>query len=151
MKLNLSRDMKMVRVANAAASGTSTITTSVVDMRGFRSVAFVAALGEVLDTSALNLRVKTNSASSTSSPTPVQTTGQTAHTADATDADNKMLMVDIHEPRQRYVFAELVRGTAAAAVDGIFAILYNGNEGPQEIADNSSFLGSTFVNDPGAA
>jgi hypothetical protein len=151
MKLNLSRDMKMVRVSNAVASGTTTITSAVVDMRGFRSVCFVAALGDVADTSALNLRVKTNSANSTSSPTPVQTTAAAAFTAGAATADNKMIMVDVHEPRQRYVFVELVRATAAAAVDGIFAILYNGAEGPQEIADNTDFVSSSFNNDPGAA
>lgn len=147
MHLNLLRDAKVVRVAAAAAAAQTEVVSAVVDMQGFDSVAFVALLGDVSATSVLTLTVKTNSASSTTVPAPVTTTASATFTADASNADGKALMVDIHKPRDRYVFASLTRTVANAAVDGILAVLYNSSEKPISSQD-ASIIASTFVNDP---
>ena len=148
-QLNLLSDAKVVRVAPAAAAAQTEVVSSVVDTQGYQSVAFIALLGDVTTASVLGLTVKTNSANSTSTPTPVTTTAAASFTADATNADNKMLIVDVNEPRDRFVFASLTRTVANAAVDGIVAVLYNPNQRP--VTADASVVASKFVNDPASA
>jgi len=146
---NLLYDAKFIVVENAAVAGTSTLTTDVVDMLGYQSIAFIAKLGDVSDTSVLALTAKGNSANSVSSPTPTTYAGAATYTAGASDADNKLMIVDIEKPRDRYVFATLARGTANAVVDSIIAVLYNGDLRPE--VQGSTVLVSTHTNDPAAA
>jgi hypothetical protein len=146
MHLNLLNDAKIIRVENAAVAATSELVTDVVDTIGFDSIAFLAVLGDVTSGSVLTLTGKTNSASSVSSPSPVTLTETATFTAGASDADNKIMLLDIHQPRQRYVFASLTRTTQNAVVDGIFAILYNAHERP--ITEDASILVSTLTTDP---
>jgi len=116
---------KVTRIKNAVAAGTTEVLSDVLDMQGYDSVMFIAVLGDVTDTSVLTLTAKGNTASSTSSPTPVAITdGSCTFTAGATDADNKMMIVDVLRPAKRYVFASLTRTTANAVVDSIIAIQY---------------------------
>ena len=42
----------------------------------------------------------------------------------ANSDDNKLLVLDIHRPAERYVRAIVTRGTADATIDGVIAILY---------------------------
>ena len=119
------------------------------DTQGFDSVAFIVALGDVTATSVLLLTAKTNTADSTSSPTPTTLAETVGFTAGASDADNKLLILDLHKPRDRYVFATLARGTANAAVNGIYALLYNAQQMPLTV--DSSVIDYASVNDPAAA
>lgn len=146
MNMNFLKDAKIIRVENSAVAGTSALTTDVVDTRGFDSIAFVAVLGDVTATSVLTLTGKTNTADSVSSPTPVALTDTATFTAGASDADNKMMILDIQKPRARYVFAVLTRADANAVVDGIFAILYNAQEKP--VTADATVLISASLNDP---
>lgn len=142
--MNLIKDAKFVVVEAAAVAGTTTITTDVVDMAGFDSVAFVAHLGDVTATSALALTVFSNDTNDTTTPT--ETEAAASFTAGASDADNKLMIVDVTCPRQRYVYATLERGTANAVVNGIIAILYNAHNKP--VTQPASVLASALFNDP---
>lgn len=144
--MNFLKNMKVVRVANAAAAAQTAVDTAVLDTSGYDSVCFIAVLGDVTATSVLTLTGKTNTASSTSSPAPTSLATTVTYTAAASDADNKMMILDLHKPRQRYVFATLTRTTANAVVDGIFAILYNAHLCPVTV--DGTVLASALVNDP---
>lgn len=146
---NLLYDAKFTVVEASAVAGTSTLTTDVLDMTGYDSVMFVAMLGDVTDTSVLALTAKGNSADSVSSPTPTTYEGAATYTAGASDADGKLMIVDIEKPRDRYVFATLARGTANAVLNGIIAIQYNGSLKPE--VQGSTVLVATHTNDPDAA
>lgn len=122
--MNLSKGIKITRAANSSAAAQTEVLTSVLDMQGFDGVMFVALLGDVTATSVLTLTAKGNTASSTSSPTPVTQVATAAFTAGASDADNKALVLDVYDPALRYVFASLTRTVANAVVDGIVAIQY---------------------------
>lgn len=149
MHLNLLNDIKIIPVEPAAAAGQTTLTTDVVDTQGFDSVAFVVYLGDVTDTSVLTLTAKTNTANSTSSPTPTTLSQTVTFTADATSADSKLLILDLHKPRDRYVFATLARGTANAVVNGILAVLYNAHQCP--VTQSTDVIASEWENDPASA
>ena len=69
--MNLSKAIKITRVANSAAAATTEVLSSVLDMQGYDGVMFIALLGDITATSVLTLTAKGNSANSTSSPSPV--------------------------------------------------------------------------------
>ena len=141
---SLLKDCKITRVENSAVAGTSDLDTDVLDMSGWDGVIFVAALGDVTSGSVLELQVFGNTADSTSSPTPVELTADSAtYTAGASDADNKLLAVDVIRPNYRYVFGRLKRGTQNAVGDGIFAIQYRGRSVPA--TQGSTVLASALV------
>lgn len=122
--MSLLKNIKVTPVAASAVAAQTEVLTSVLDMSGFDGVMFIALLGDVTATSVLTLTAKGNSASSTSSPTPVTQIATAAFTAGASDADDKALVVDVYDPMLRYVFASLTRTTANAVVNGIVAIQY---------------------------
>lgn len=124
---------KEISVAAVAATAAQTeVLTSVYDMAGWDGIVYIAYLGDVANTSVLTLTAKENSANSTSSPTPTAVTdgATSAFTADATSADDKLLVVDVVRPSKRYQFASLTRTTANAVVNGILAIRYRSRSLP---------------------
>jgi len=108
-------------------------------------VCFVAALGDVTVNSVTELQVFGNTASSTSSPTPVEITNDSVgpFTAAASDQDNNLLVADVIRPAYRYVFPRLKRGTANAAIDGIIAIQYRTKDLP--VTQGSTVFGSALI------
>lgn len=140
--MNLSKDVKITVVSGAASAATTAITSSVLDMQGFTGVMFVALMGDVTATSVLTLTAKGNTANSTSSPSPV-TQAAATFTAGASDADSKVLMVDVYDAQMRYMFAELTRTTANAIVGGIIAIQYGPDSKPT--AQDASVIASSIA------
>lgn len=128
--MSLLKNVKVSVVAASAVAAQTEVLTSVLDMSGFDGVMFIALLGDVTATSVLTLTAKGNSASSTSSPTPVTQVATSAFTAGASDADDKALVVDVYDPALRYVFASLTRTVANAVVNGIVAIQYKAEYRP---------------------
>lgn len=116
------KDCKITRVENAVAAGTTEQISDTVDMSGYDSVCFVQLLGDVDNTSVVTLTVKSNATDITTGGTTEK--AGTATTATATSADNKLIVVDVLRPSQRYVFASLTRATANAVLDGLIAIQY---------------------------
>lgn len=147
--MNMLYDTKWMVVEAAAAAGQTELVSDVVDMQGFDSVCFVALMGDVSDTSVLTLTAKTNTADSVSSPTPTTLADTATFTAGASDADSKILMLDLNKVRDRYVFLSLTRTTANAVVGGVIAILYNAKNRPT--TQDATVIASTFSNDPAGA
>lgn len=147
MHLNFIKDLVVLPVLVAAAAGTTTLTTDVVDMQGFDSIAFVTHLGDVTDTAVLTLTGQTGDEADGSDAADLVL--PVTFTADATSGDNKLLVLDLHKPRQRYVRATLDRATANAVVNGVVAILYNAHERP--VTENASVVASRLINDPAPA
>lgn len=140
--MNLSKSIKVTVVEAAATAGTSALTTDVLDMSGYEGVMFLALTGDVTASSVLTLTVKANSANSVSSPTPVTQKATDAFTAGATDADSKVLMVDVYKPTLRYVFGVLTRADQNAVVGGIIAIQYCATNMPT--TQDASVIASAF-------
>lgn len=140
--MNLSKSIKVTVVEAAATAATSTLTTDVLDMSGYEGVIFMALTGDVTAASVLTLTAKGNSANSVSSPTPVTQKATDAVTAGATDADSKLLMVDVYKPTLRYMFATLARADQNAVVGGIIAIQYGARNKPT--TQDASVIASSF-------
>jgi hypothetical protein len=127
-------NISISQVNDAAAAGTSTINTSILDMQGYYGVLYLAILGDITATCVLALKAQvaaTNSggamADQTSAITPSWTAG-------ATDTDLKILALDVR-PSMRYTRATLTRGTANAVLNSILAIRYGARTSPASLAD----------------
>lgn len=140
--MNLSKSIKVTVVEAAAAAAQTELVTDVLDMSGYEGVMFIALTGDVTVSSVLTLTAKANSANSVSSPTPIVQKATGAYTATATDADSKVLMVDVYKPTLRYVFASLTRTAADAVVGGIIAIQYGATSKPTSQA--ASVIAAAF-------
>lgn len=140
--MNLSKDIKITVVEAAAAAAQTELVSDVLDMSGYEGVMFIALLGDVTSGSVLTLTAKGNSANSVSSPSPVSQ-GNATFTAGASDADSKILMVDVYKPPLRYMFSSLTRTTQDAIVGGVIAIQYCARTKPTTQA--ASVIASTFA------
>ena len=128
--MSLLKNVKVAYAAGAAAAAQTEVLSTVLDMTGYDGVMFIALLGDVTATSVLTLTAKGNTASSTSSPSPVTQKASTEFTAGASDADSTAIVVDVYDPAVRYMFASLTRTTANAVVNGIVAIQYKAEYRP---------------------
>lgn len=140
--MNLSKEIKITVVEAAATAAQTELVTDVLDMQGYEGVMFIALTGDVTTSCDLTLTAKGNSANSTSSPTPVTQKATTTFTAGATNADSKVLMVDVYKPTLRYMFGSLTRTTANAVVGGIIAIQYGARNKPT--SQDATVIASAF-------
>lgn len=124
---NLLKDIKITRVLNAVAAGTSAQNTSIVDMSGWDGVTFIAALGTLTATQVTSLKAQQGNASNLADAADLAGT----LTGPMADGDsNKCLVLDIYRPLDRYVRGVVGRGTANAVIDGVIAIQYRGRKSP---------------------
>jgi len=101
---------------------------------GFDSVCFIAVFSTVVTAAVLTLKAYAGNVAGLGSGAAYATTTATV-TASGTDTNNNILVLDVVKPGKRYIRADLVIETAAAALDCILAIRYNSRTIPtQELA-----------------
>lgn len=145
--MSLLKNVKITRVAASAVAAQTDVSGSILDMAGFDGVLFIGLLGDVTDTSALALKAETNSVNLTAGMAAL--VGGPAFTANATSADNAVLLLDVYKPREQFIRPVLKRGTANAVVDGIIAIQYGAASKPTVNA--ASVIAAALLNDPNKA
>ena len=145
--MNFLKNYKISVVEAAAAAAQTALTTDILDMEGFDGVIFIALTGDVTDTSVLGLNVEHGDASGGGDM--ADTTASAAYTAGASDADSKVLAVDVYKPLKRYVRGVLTRTTANAVIGGIIAIQYQGRKCP--VAQDATVIDSVLAISPASA
>lgn len=128
--MHLLDKVKITRLSNAVAVGTTTITGAVggngLDMTGFDGVLFMAIFGAITDGTP-DLKARQGQALNMSDAADLANTLLSALDTD----DNKVLLLDVFRPLERYVDCQVVRGGATGSVlDGIFALQYNTRDIP---------------------
>lgn len=143
---NLLNNVKITRIkADGAGSASATPTKAdIIDMLGFESVLFFAAMGNVLTTSAVALKAAGAAVNDTAEMALL--TGSAGGTADGTSFDDKIVALDVVKPPYRYIEAQLFHVTADAPFDGIFAIQYNGSRVP--VTQGSTVVASATSDSP---
>jgi len=155
--MDLLKNAKFSRLECSNADGDTTIDTMAVDMAGFDSVMFVVLLGSTVDEGVV-LTLLADDSSDNSDFTETEATVSATGAAAAADIE-KLMILNINKPLNRYVRASLEFTTQTAEVDGIMAIQYNANDGPitQPTATYSDgttaagVIGSATFASPGAA
>jgi hypothetical protein len=125
---NLHGTILPVRHSNAVAAGTTDIEPATgVDMAGFKGCYFIVLFGTITATAVTSIKVQSDTVS-TMDTDPQDLTGTSITVA--ADDDNQMAIVDVWNPRERYLRCVVDRGTANAVVDGIIAIKYGARKRP---------------------
>lgn len=143
---SLLKSCLITRGKASAVAGTTDQDSTVYDMSGYESVMVIWAVGDATSGSVLELQVFGNTASSTSSPSPVEITADDAtYTAGASDADNKLFIVDIPRwnPTYRYMFARGLIDTQNCVSDAIIVICYNARTVP--VTQDSTVIDSAVL------
>lgn len=129
--MNLSN--KVVTSVNHApiAAGTSNVTDcEVVDTAGYEGVRFLVGFGAI--TSGAVTSVKAQQAAAQTSATALTSGADLAGTGItvADTDDNKIVILDVYRPQERYVQLHILRATQNAVVDFVVAELYGARKLP---------------------
>lgn len=126
----LSEHVKIIKLGNQAAAGTTAVVSDIVDMQaqGFKNVLFFSDI----PTDAANNWMTIQGANSVTGGTASNgiISGATALSGDIAGSKNEaaanqdVVVTDIQEPEQRYLQATITRGTSTAS-GSIYALLYN--------------------------
>lgn len=115
MARNFLSRVKLVKVADVQASGTSAVNSSIVDTGGYEGVVFFTSFSTANATN--SMKVQTSATNATDDMADV--TG-TSVTSGSSDED---VVVEVHKPPQRYARVVITRG-AATTVENIWCALY---------------------------
>ena len=114
---------KIDKVLIATADGTDdSLSGDILDLQDCDSVTGIAILGDVTTTAVVTLKAYTGDEPALGDGAYETVTATV--TADATSADNKLLVLDVIKPGKRYCRFDLVRATANAVVDGVIGLRY---------------------------
>lgn len=140
---NLANEVKVTRVMNAVAAGTTDQTSSVVDMLGWDGCMFITSFGTITTGAVTSVKLQQDTASGFGTAADLAGTAQTVADTD----DNKSVIHDIYRPQERYVAVVIDRGTQNAVIDGVWALQYKGRRQPTT-HDSTTVIGCETYNSP---
>lgn len=140
---NLLKCTKFTRVMNAVAAGTTDQNGSVIDMAGYDNVVFGVSFGTITSGAATTIKVQQGTDSGGSDMADLA--GSKVTVAD-TD-DNKLALVEVYRPQERYVRVVVTRATQNSVIDSAWAIQTSPRVNPPT-QDSTTVITPTFVNSP---
>jgi len=127
---NLHTDVKVTKVMNAVAAGTTDQQSSSVDMVGFTSVSFLASFGALAATAVTSCKIQYSDDDSNWSDYTDVDASDVTKSLDADDDGNKGVIISAVDFKHRYARLSIDRGTADAVIDCVFAIQAGAKEKP---------------------
>lgn len=118
--------VKITKVANATAAGTTAINSSAVDMSGYDGCMFLTTVGAIVSGGVQSIKVQQDTASGMGTAADLAGTGITV----ADDDDNQVFWLDVKRPRERYLRCVVSRATQNSTWGEIYAIQYRGRSFP---------------------
>lgn len=109
--------MKFVKVKDHSAASTAAVTSSIVDVAGYKGVVFFTSFGTADATN--TIKVQQNTANETTGMADLAGSSVSSGT---TDED---VIIQIHQPEERYLQVVAARG-ASSTLESIWACLYGG-------------------------
>lgn len=145
--MNLIKQMEILECgAPIAAANNTDGNTDILDMAGWDGVVFIAPLTDSVSGGVATLTVEQNTANSNTGMAALSGAVATATSAANDDLNDKLLIVEVHKPRERYVQAVRTSATQNIAFGNVIAIRYTGRKAP--ITDHSSVLDSALAVSP---
>lgn len=120
--LSLLRNLEFRRVLGPVAAGTSTQTTDAVNTSGVQTVLFVVGLGTLTATNVTTMTLRGSDDDVTYADMQDESNTDQAVTIYDTE-NNKLVLVEVVKPKQKYVKLQIARATANAVIDLVIAIL----------------------------
>jgi len=122
---HLSDDVKLTVVQAGLADGQSDPDSDRVDMAGYDGVMFVCQVGTITGSGTVTMAAKQAATDAVGDALSGASVVATA----AADSD-KLLVIDIFRPTDRYVGVTLTRATANSVIGGVVAIQYRAKAKP---------------------
>lgn len=119
--MNLSKGVKITKVAAGATSAGTAIDSAAVDMTGFEGVIFV---GSIATANAGNLALAAQATTSGGSYADL------AGTSVAPGDNGDSFLIDVYRPRERFVRCEIDRSGANTVTGDVYAIQYTAASKP---------------------
>lgn len=114
----------------AVAAGTGDLTSSAIDTSGYEGVRILIGFGEITAGAVTSVKVQQ---APTSGGSYADLEGSSITVAD--DGDNKIVVIDIHKPKEPFLKTIIDRGTQNAVVDFMVVELYCPRALPAVVAD----------------
>ncbi|AZF90294.1 MAG: hypothetical protein BPHS0_08 [Phage 5P_3] len=148
--MNLKNEVSIREVgAPVAAAANTDQNSDRIDMANWDGVVFVVPVTDSVSTGVATLKVEQNTADSDTGMAALSGAEATATCTINDDLNNKLLVVDVYRPRERYVQGVITSATANIAFGNTLAILYRGRKSP--VSDHSTVLDSALVASPAEA
>jgi len=123
MEQSILKNGEMQRILESEAAGTSdTLTSDAVDMKGFNSAYFIFTLGAITSTGTANCYLQ-QSSDDADADAYADLEGS-AKISSGDTATQKIIIIEIINPGERYVKALIDRATANVEVDSISVIKF---------------------------
>lgn len=126
MNPSLNEKYILASTPTAGAAGQTDVASSIIDTAGYEGVKFLVPFGAITTGAVTSVVAQQNSANSTSGMASLSGTSVTV----ADSADNKLVVIDVNRPKERYVRCLVDRATQDAVVGGIIAVLYGPRKAP---------------------
>ena len=133
--MNLFTDAKITKVTGYTAANTTAVNSASVDMSGYTSVTFVAVLGTAAANNTMNAA---QGADDSSDWQDLEGTSVSSNTSD------EVIVLEINRPTDRYVRAEIARGTSTT-VESIIAIQRGARKMPVDNTTTGTITGEVHA------
>jgi len=144
------KDVKIQEVcAPVAAANDTDQNSDILDMQGWDGVMFIVPITDCVALGVAKLQVEQNTANSDTGMAALSGAYATVTSAENDDVNNKLLIVDVYKPRERYLQGVLTSTTQNIAFGNMIAIQYRGSKMP--ITQPASVSDSEFVVSPAEA
>lgn len=144
------KDVKVQEVgAPVAAAANTDQNSDRLDMQGWDGVMFIVPITDSVATGVAKLQVEQNTSDSDTGMAALSGAYATETSAVDDDLNNKLLVVDVYKPRERYVQGVITSTVANIAFGNTIAIQYRGIKMP--VTQPASVLDSAFVVSPAEA
>jgi hypothetical protein len=130
----LSNHIKLTKVADHTAAGTSTVNATGVDMAGYEGVIFITSFGTAAADNSINAQQSTDNSSF----------ADLAGTSVVSGTSDEDVWVDIYRPLERYVRIEAIR-TTSSTLESIWAIQYGARKQPVDNTTSGTIIGEAHV------
>lgn len=130
----------------SAASSTDD-NSAIVDMSGYESAVFMTTITDSVDTGVATLTIEQNSVNSASGMAAITGAAATVTSAENDDLNNKLLIVEVVKPQQRYLQAVRTSATANIAFGDVICIRHRkrvtpASQSSSTVAASTSVVGS---------
>jgi len=120
-----------VRMALApVATGTSAVSTAIIDTNGYTGVTFITTATANVATAVLGMVVEQSDANSTAGMSALAGASATATGTSQNDLKDKIMIVEVDKPLKRYVQATFARTVAASTLGATIAVLHGVKKAP---------------------
>lgn len=145
--MNLSKNVQVREVGAPVSAGSSIDSNSDrIDMSGWEGVVFVCPVTDSVQNGVATLKAEQSTTDADTYMAALTGASATATSANNDDLNDKLLVVDVYRPTERYVQAVRTSSAANIAYGNVIAILYGARELPT--AEDTSILDAAVVASP---